>query len=162
MQEYPYVTAVTAIIEKDGRFLITRRVATKKKWPGRWTVPGGKLEPSDYVDLPKDSEKTWYNVIERVLRREVKEEVGLAITDIEYLTSIVADYAPAMTPVLILSFLSRCAGGDLKLQENEVDDAKWVTAEESKQYDLIGGIYEELVMAEDFRKGIYREWNKTI
>lgn len=162
MQDQPYTVAVTAVVEKDGRFLITRRVATKKKWPGLWTVPGGKLEPSDYANLPKDAEKTWYNVLEKVLRREVKEEVGLDIINIDYLTSIVADYARDMNPTLVLSFVARYAGGNLKLQKDEVDDAKWVTAEESKQYDLIGGIYEELVMAEELKKGIRREWNKAI
>ena len=162
MQDQPYTVAVTAVVEKDGRFLITRRVATKKKWPGLWTVPGGKLELSDYANLPKDVEKTWYNVLEKVLRREVKEEVGLDIINIDYLTSIVADYARDMNPTLVLSFVARYAGGNLKLQKDEVDDAKWVTAEESKQYDLIGGIYEELVMAEELKKGIRREWKKAI
>jgi len=34
----------TAIIHKNGRFLITRRSLNKKAFPGKWTVPGGGLE----------------------------------------------------------------------------------------------------------------------
>lgn len=79
---------ITAIIVKDGKFLITRRFKTKKRFPGMWTVPGGKLETDDYINLPKDTENYWYNVLERVLRREVKEEVGVEIENIEYVTSL--------------------------------------------------------------------------
>jgi len=31
--------AITAIVVKDGKYLITRRVMTKKRFPGKWTVP---------------------------------------------------------------------------------------------------------------------------
>ncbi|MFH1602032.1 MAG: hypothetical protein ABIB61_03700 [Candidatus Shapirobacteria bacterium] len=54
----------------------------------KWTVPGGKLEISDYIDLPKETEFYWYNVLEKVLKREVKEEVGIEIKNIEYVTSL--------------------------------------------------------------------------
>lgn len=68
--------AITAIVVKDGRYLITRRSLSKKRFPGKWTVPGGKLEVEDYIKLPKDTEFYWYNVLEKVLRREVKEGSG--------------------------------------------------------------------------------------
>ena len=41
-----YVVA-TGIIVKDGKFLIAKRSEKEKRWPGRWTVPGGKLEKKD-------------------------------------------------------------------------------------------------------------------
>ena len=75
--------AITAIIIKDGKYLITKRSPNKKRFPGMWTVPGGRLEASDYQALPKDTEFYWYNVLERVLVREVKEEVGIPIKNVE-------------------------------------------------------------------------------
>ena len=45
----------TAIIVKDGKYLITKRSAMKPRFPNMWTVPGGKLEVDDYRNLPKDT-----------------------------------------------------------------------------------------------------------
>lgn len=42
--------AITAIIIKDGKYLITRRSPNKKRFPSMWTVPGGKLEVNDYAN----------------------------------------------------------------------------------------------------------------
>lgn len=156
-----YGVAITAIIEKESKFLITRRAKSKKKWPGKWTVPGGKLEPSDYLDLPKDAVNAWYDVLEKTITREVKEEVGLDIKDAEYLTSIVAEYGDGIPHSLIISLFARYAGGELKLQGDELDKAEWVTAEEAKGYDLIDGIYDEIVMAEKWLRGDRSPWQKV-
>ena len=69
---------ITAIVIKDSKYLITRRSPNKRRFPGKWTVPGGRLEISDYIDLPKETEFYWYNILEKVLKREVREEVGMA------------------------------------------------------------------------------------
>lgn len=156
VNKYLHEIAITAIIIKDGKYLITRRAKTKKKFPGRWTVPGGRLETSDYESLPKDTAYHWYNIVGRVLRREVKEEVNLEIENVDYLTSIsmmLGEY-----PSLILSYMADYVGGNIALQEDELDKAEWVTLEEAKEYDLIEGIYDELVMAENRRKGVRTEW----
>ena len=34
-----YEIVITAIVVKDGNYLITRRAMTKKRFPGQWTVP---------------------------------------------------------------------------------------------------------------------------
>ncbi|NQV93121.1 NUDIX domain-containing protein [Candidatus Kaiserbacteria bacterium] len=149
---------ITAIIVKDEKFLIIRRAQTKKKFPGMWTVPGGRLEPSDYQDLPKDTKHHWYNIVEKTLCREVKEEVGLDIENIDYLTSItmmVGEY-----PSLILSFIADYKSGEVVLQHEELDKAEWVTLEEARGYDLIEGIYDELVMAENHQKKTKDQWRK--
>ena len=151
---------ITAIIEKDNRYLITRRSPNKKRFPGMWTVPGGKLETSDYKDLPKDTENYWYNVLEKVLRREVKEEVGLDIENIEYVTSLATIHDDG-APSLVISCLATYAGGEVTLQEDETDKFEWVSAEEAKDYDLIDGIYDELIMADEQRKGQKGEWKRS-
>jgi 8-oxo-dGTP diphosphatase len=152
--------AITAIIVKNGKYLIARRSPTKKRFPGKWTVPGGKLESSDYLSMPKDTEHYWYNVLERTLSREVKEEVGIEITNVEYLTSLATVHADGNAS-LVISCLADHSGGEIVLQKDEMDEFAWVSLEEAKGYDLIDGIYDELVMAENKRSGIKNVWSRA-
>lgn len=151
--------AVTAIIAKDGKFLIMRRPLTKKRFPGKWTVPGGKFETSDFTTFSKDTQDYWYNVLERALRREVKEEVGLAIKNIEYVTSLAALHEDGVSS-LVISCMADWESGKVKLGEGEADEYAWVTPEEAASYDLIAGIPEELKMAAARRRGERPEWKK--
>jgi 8-oxo-dGTP diphosphatase len=150
---------ITAIVVKKGKYLITRRSPQKRRFPGKWTVPGGKLEISDYADLPKETEFYWYNVLEKVLKREVKEEVGIEIKNIEYVTSLATIHADG-NPSLVISCLADYASGEIKLQKDEADKFVWVNLKEAKNYDLLDGIYEELVMAEKQLKGEKMEWQR--
>ncbi|MDD5098753.1 MAG: NUDIX domain-containing protein [Candidatus Colwellbacteria bacterium] len=157
--QYLHEVAITAIIIKDGKYLITRRSSNKKRFPGKWTVPGGKMETNDYLALPKDTEFYWYNVLERTLKREVKEEAGLDIGNIEYITSLATVHEDG-DPSLVISCAADYLGGEVKLQEGETDDFAWVSLEESKNYDLLDGIYEEFAMTEKKRKGEKSEWSR--
>src|SRR3989344_9202626 len=151
--KFLHEVAITAIIVKDGKYLITRRAMTKKRWPGMWTVPGGKLETADYMSWPKDTHGYWYNVLEKTLRREVKEEVGLEIKDIVYVTSLATGHEDK-APSLVISCMAEWANGEVALQLEECEQFAWVSLEEGKNSDLIDGIYDELAMAENQRKGI--------
>ena len=150
---------ITAIIVKDGKYLVTRRSPNKKRFPGMWTVPGGKLETNDYINLPKDTEHYWYNILEQVLKREVREEVGIEIKNIEYVTSLATVHDDG-APSLVVSCMADYDSGDIKLQEGEADKFEWVSLEEAKGYKLIDGIYDELTMAENQRKGTKSEWQR--
>ena len=152
--------AITAIVVKDDKYLITRRSEKKRRFPGMWTVPGGRLETSDYINLPKDTKDYWYNVLEQVLRREVKEEVGLDIRNIAYVTSLATVHSDG-APSLVISCLADYEAGEVTLQTEETDKFAWVTLEEAKEYDLIDGIYDELVMAEAQLRGKKAEWQRN-
>lgn len=157
--KYLHEVVITAIIVKDGQYLITRRSAAKKRFPGMWTVPGGRMETSDYLQLPKDTEHYWYNVLERTLRREVKEEVGIDIENVEYVTSLATVHADG-SPSLVISCMADYAGGDVKLNPEESDQYAWVSLDEAKNYALIDGIYDELAMVENKRSGKRSEWQR--
>lgn len=160
-KEYtPFEVVITAIIQKDGTYLITRRAPNKKRFPGMWTVPGGHLEPEDFMSYPKDTEHYWYNVLEKALARELKEEVGLEVENVRYVTSLATEHKDGAASVVI-SCLADYVSGEVKLQEEETDQAVWVTLEEAKQYELIDGIYDELAMAEALRKGERTAWKRS-
>lgn len=83
MDDKLHHVAVTGIVIKDGKYLITRRSLKKEPFAGQWTVPGGKVEIHDYLSKPRDTTIHWYNVLENVLRREVKEETGIDLSSVK-------------------------------------------------------------------------------
>lgn len=159
--QYLHEVAITAIIIKDNEYLITRRSQSKKRFPGKWTVPGGKLETSGYLSLPKDTENYWYNVLERTLKREVQEEVGIEIGHVEYLTSLATIHSDG-SPSLVISCIADYVSGEVTLQPEELDQYAWLSLEEAKGYDLIDGIYDELVMAQQKLQGEKTEWKRQV
>jgi 8-oxo-dGTP diphosphatase len=140
----------TAIIRKERKYLIVKRSPNKKVFPGRWTVPGGGLEVSDYINTPKTTPDAWYYAIENSLKREIIEEAGLEVDNLKYLLDLVF-IRPDDIPVATLSYHCDWKSGDVKLNE-ENTDFKWVTAEEAKNYDLIEGILEEIEMVDKIIK----------
>ena len=142
----------TAIVHKDGKFLIVRRSLDKKVFPGKWTVPGGGLEIDDYIDtLVSTKDNNWYYALETSLRREVKEEVGLEMGRVSYLLDL-AFIRPDGIPVITLSFYAPWKAGEVKLNSENIEYA-WISASESKNYDLIAGITEEIEMVDKILKG---------
>lgn len=144
-----HFVVATGIVEKDGKFLIAKRAPHEKAFPNRWTVPGGKLVLSEYEHLPRGyhgrdttGDPQWYNVVEWVLRKEIREEVGLEIEKPQYLTDLVF-VRPDGYPVVTLSYWAKHKSGEVALCKDLTEYA-WVTAEEAKHYDLIEGIAEEI------------------
>jgi 8-oxo-dGTP pyrophosphatase MutT (NUDIX family) len=146
-----YVVVTGILINKEGKFLITKRAEWEKAFPGRWTVPGGKLEVLDYVLREKDTPYHWYNIMENLLKREVMEEVGIELKGIDYVTSMVY-IRPDKVPCLIISLYAECIYEEVKLC-NALTDYAWVDLEEAKNYDLIEGIYDELIILSKKLKG---------
>ncbi len=155
-----YVVVTGIIVNKEGKFLITKRADWEKAFPGRWTVPGGKLEVIDYALRDKDTPYHWYNVIEDLLKREVMEEVGLEVKNIDYATSLVY-IRPDKIPCLIMSLFAEAVSEDVKLC-NALTEHVWVNLEEAKNYDLIEGIYDELFMVEKKIHGEKILWEPNI
>jgi len=72
--------AVGILLDAQGRFLLTSR-PEGKVYAGYWEFPGGKLEPGETV--------------EQALRRELHEELGIAIDDVEPWKVELMDYPHA-------------------------------------------------------------------
>jgi 8-oxo-dGTP diphosphatase len=73
--------AVGVLIAPDGFFLLTSR-PEGKVYAGYWEFPGGKVEPGETV--------------EQALRRELMEEIGIAIGEVHPWRTAVVDYPHAL------------------------------------------------------------------
>ncbi len=156
-EDKAHYLSITVIIIKDNKYLISKRADWEKNFPSKWTVPGGKLEKSDYINSAKDTHDTWYNIFEKVAKREVKEEVDLDIKNIGYLTSMAFVRGDGI-PTIIVSLYANYDGGEVKLQESMTEYA-WISVDEIDKYDLIEGLDEEIKMLDRFLKeGKMIEW----
>ena len=144
IKEKAHYISVTGIIrDSEGKFLICKRGPNEKIFANKWCVPGGKVEQGDFINNPKDTSDHWLDIFEKVLEREILEETGLKIKNIGYVSNL-ALIRPNGFSTLIVSLHGEHDEGDVQLNEDELVDHKWVTLEESKEYDLIENIYEQL------------------
>ena len=73
--------AVGVLIQPNGDFLLTSR-PPGKVYEGYWEFPGGKLEAGESV--------------EQALRRELQEEIGITIGDVQHWKIELVDYPHAL------------------------------------------------------------------
>ncbi len=148
--------AITGIIwRKDSEgsytYLITKRSPEKKAWPNKWTVPGGGLTVEDYMSseasYQNEESPQWYNAVEHALRREILEEVGLEVTDMQYLLDL-AFIRPDGIPTMVFSFYARYVGGKVVLDADATEFA-WIRADQVSDYELIQGIDHEILLVEE-------------
>ncbi len=148
-QELHRVVPSVIIYNKERKYLIVKRSQKLKSFPGKWHVPGGGLSMDDYNHLPSSTpnQKQWYFVIEKALRREVMEEVGIEIGKPEYLLDVAFVRSDGV-PVIVLTYFASYVGGQIK-KSPEAEEAKWVTYEEAKKHDLIDGIAGEIAQVDE-------------
>lgn len=143
-----FVANVVVYRESDGRCLILKRDEREKVHPGKYAVPGGKLEWKD-LDLEKPSRMNgdvadFENAIEDLLAREVREEAGIEIeSEISYINNVAYVRADGI-PVLLIKFAAKYKSGDVVLEVGGFTDHAWVNSEEIQSYDCIEGIKEEV------------------
>lgn len=132
MENKKHIVAITAIIKYGDKFLIIKRNPNEIAHPGKWAIPGGKAEKGESIT--------------DVLKREIKEEVGL---DIEDEKEFVRDYTfvrPDGHNVIGFTFLVTATSDNVKLGR-DFDDFKWIFPEELEEYDCIEGIKKDIKKA---------------
>jgi len=143
-----FVANVVVFRESDKRCLIIKRDEREKAHPGKYAVPGGKLEWAN-LDLTKPTRMNgevidFENAVEDLLKREVFEEAGIELQDNLTYINNVAFVRPDGIPVVLVKFAAKYKSGDVKLEKGGFTDFAWVNQEEVKKYDCIKGIPEEI------------------
>ncbi|MCZ6805916.1 MAG: (deoxy)nucleoside triphosphate pyrophosphohydrolase [Deltaproteobacteria bacterium] len=113
--ELKTVRVVAALVERDGRYLITQRRETAVL-PLLWDFPGGRVEDGE--------------TDEAALAREVMERLGVSV-DVRQLISFVNHPYEKYAVDL---YLYECALQSDRLSCRAVKDYAWVTSEEMEKY----------------------------
>ncbi len=143
-----FVANVVVYRESDKKCLLLKRSMQEKVHPGKYCVPGGKLEWND-LPLEKPTRKNgdvldYEDAIEKLLLREVEEEAGLVIYDDLHYINSVAFIRPDGIPVVLAKFAARYKSGDVVLEKGAFTDYTWVDALEVQKLDCIAGIAQEV------------------
>lgn len=109
------IRVVAAVMERDGRYLITQR-RPGAVLPGMWEFPGGRCE-----DGETDAE---------ALRREVLERLGAQIEAGQLISFVSHPYEHYTVDL----YLYECRLITEKLEARAVHDFRWVTSSEFDQY----------------------------
>lgn len=102
--------AQKAIIERDGVVLVCRGVGDTV-----WEFPGGRLHTGE---SPVDG-----------IAREIKEELNLALKNIRPLSILSSFHYKSNMHQVFIAYTSD-ADGEVKVDETEVEEIKWVSREE--------------------------------
>ncbi len=96
--------AVIVLVQRQGELLLARPYHFT---PGMYSVIAGFVEPGE--------------TLEEAVVREVREEVGIAIKDIRYFRSQPWPFPHS----LMIGFTATYAGGEISLDDTEIEDAGW-------------------------------------
>jgi 8-oxo-dGTP diphosphatase len=107
-----------AVIEKEGMILIARRSGRSRHQPGKWELPGGKVERDE---TPEQS-----------LRRELYEEFGIEAEVGSFICGSTFTYPHG--PIELIAYRVRHLSGEFVLRDHE--EIRWVTPPEMHDYDF--------------------------
>lgn len=107
LQQFPRLSPAVIVLITDGdRVLLAR---SPHFAPGVYSTIAGFVEPGESL--------------EETVEREVREEVGVELRDVRYF-----DSQPWPFPhTLMIGFTAEYAGGELRPQPGEIEDARWFT-----------------------------------
>ena len=106
---YPRVSPAMMALVTRGRDLLLARA--HRFAPGMYSALAGFVEPGE--------------TIEDCVRREVREEVGVEVGQLTYFAS----QSWAFPHSLMIAFTAEYAGGDLKVDDAEIAEARWFAAD---------------------------------
>lgn len=155
MIEYVFGLAVRALItDENGKVLILKRSADSKTNPGRWELPGGKVDQGEAFDV--------------ALVREVEEETGLKIS-LGNVIGASQQNLPLFRAVHLIMY-GEIVEGELNLS-SEHEGYAWEFPENLKDYELAdwleyflssGEDHQEEVEKDDSTSILSNSWIKTI
>lgn len=128
------VEAVAAVIERDGKFLITKRLETSPMGHC-WEFPGGKIEKGE--------------TIEECVVRECQEEIDVTVEPVKRLKHVLFDYPHGL---ILLHFIHcRLATGEPR--PVECREVLWIAPHQFPDYEFPPAdvdVIEELIAGRHF------------
>lgn len=123
--EYPSISpAVIVRVEKDGNILLAQHVQRSRDF---YTCLAG------YIEVGESAEEA--------VRREVREEAGIELKDIRYVGSQHWPYPNQ----LMMAFSAQWKSGELKLQAEELSEARWFGPDELPKVPPPGSVAYRLI-----------------
>lgn len=120
-EEYAVPATGALVLDSDDEMFLMQ----SPKWGNQWLVPGGKVERGDSL--------------EETVRREIREETGLEVTDVELLEAKDGGNPAEFerdTHFVFLNFVCRAENRDVELDEREAVDYVWIDPAEALESDL--------------------------
>ncbi len=109
------IRVVAAVVERDGRYLITQR-RDNAVLPNLWEFPGGRVEERE-----TDAE---------ALRREMEERLAVTVVVGDLISFVSHPYEKYTVDL----YLYQCTLEDESLECRAVQDYRWVTSDEFDRY----------------------------
>ena len=117
---------INAIVEKSGKILISQRSQEEVHAPGKWTIPGGKIDLTDG--------NVW-NIVEKTCAREVEEETGVKIQPQVQLLTNNTFIRSTGQHVVVLILLCHWQSGKAQPLEDTLS-TRWITQDEINDYEF--------------------------
>lgn len=127
---------VNTVVKKDGRFLILQRSFEEEHMPGKWTIPGGKVEHT--------GGDVW-DILEATASREVKEESGIEIENLHMIADNSFIHTSGDHVVAVVFFASHKSGNARPLEDSIA--VHWITPDEFNNYDFAPNVKRYLEIA---------------
>ncbi len=129
------------IYNDDGKILISQRAFSEKHAAGKWTIPGGKVE--------NDTRNTEiFNILEKTLKREIFEEVGIKIKDYMRMITNNTFQRTGGQSVLAITFLVKYKSGTPRALEDTINVA-WISADDIDLYSFPPNVRGYIISAFD-------------
>tara|TARA_Y100000310_G_scaffold340894_1_gene438215 strand:+ start:623 stop:1039 length:417 start_codon:yes stop_codon:yes gene_type:complete len=124
MNDHPWISTDALITNDEGKILMIKRAKSEKTFPNMWGLVGGFME--------------WGETVEECVKREVREEIGIEIKDIEFVGRYYDKKGrhPTRTDITLLHRAKIKSGIPKVNQPEEISEVKWFTPEEIKEMEL--------------------------
>lgn len=129
---------VNGVVFNGDKVLVSQRSPEEKHEPGKWTIPGGKVERTD---------EEVFHILEKTVAREVLEETGVEVEERMQMVINNTFIRPHDNQhVVVIVFKCQYKSGEAKPLEDTIG-CKWATKEEVENLEFPPNVKEYILEA---------------
>ena len=136
-----HIVLVNGVVKKGDKILISQRSWEETHEPGKWTIPGGKVERG---------EGDVWNIIEKTLDKEIFEETGVKIKKEVALLANNTFIRATGHHVVAMTFLCYWSDGDAKPLEDTID-VRWIEKDEINDFKFAPNVDKYIKMGFEYK-----------